>query len=147
MISMKVFITLLLSSLFFVGCTINQKKRFEKVQVGMDKDEVLRLLASPQITQRWHGMDRWTYIIYDDDVRLDKEVHFSEGKAVYAGDAYKPPLSAEQRDQKNEEANAEAEKLAKAQREENRKAYRQYEDSVIGTEAKPAYVPEFKPVQ
>lgn len=145
---MKVFIsTLLLSSLFFVGCTINQKKRFERVQVGMDKDEVLGLLASPQITQRWHGMDRWTYIIYEDDVRLDKEIHFSEGKAVYVGDAYKAPLSAEQRDQKNEEANAEADKLATAQREENRKAYRQYEDSLTGTEAKPAYVPEFKPVQ
>lgn len=144
---MKVLITLLLSSLILIACTINQKKRFDRVQIGMDKDEVLSLMASPQITQRWHGMDRWTYIIYEDDVRLDKEVHFTEGKATYVGDAYKPPLSAEQRDQKNEESNAEVEKLAKTQKEENRKSYRQYEDSFQGTENKPVYVPEYKPVQ
>lgn len=147
MTSMKVFITLFLSSFLFVSCTINQKKRFEQVQVGMDKDDVLRLLASPQITQRWHGMDRWTYIIYDDEIRLDKEVHFAEGKAVYVGEAYKPALSAEQRDQKNEELNAELDKIAKAQKEENLKSYNQYEDSIRGTDTKPAYVPEYKPVQ
>lgn len=129
------------------ACTINQKKRFDEVKVGMEKTDVLNLMASPQISRRWHGMDRWTYIFWEDDTRYEKEVHFQDGKAAYVGETYKPALSAEERDKKIDEENAEADKLAQTQREEARKKYLQYEDDIQGTDKTQRYVPEFKPVQ
>lgn len=144
----SVFFFIILSALFICGaCTISQKNRFEDVKVGMEKTDVLLLLDSPQISRRWHGMDRWTYIFWEDNVRYEKEVHFQDGKAAYVGETYKPELSAEERDKKNEQENLEVEKLAQSRKEEARKSYIQYQEETQGTDQKIRYVPEFKPVQ
>lgn len=144
--SMKKLVLLCLSVMFLSGCTISQKKQFEKVQVGMDKDQVLTLLDSPQRTQRWHGMDRWTYIFYEQDFRFEKEIHFDEGNAKYVGDVYKPEISADEQDKKNEAANLEVEALLQARKDDNSTAYPRYEERTHGTDGV-RYVPQFGPVQ
>lgn len=146
---MRSFIGLLLYSLYgllLVGCATNMQKQFERVQVGMEKTEVLSLMESPQRTQRWHGLDRWTYIFYNDGNRFEKEVHFSDGKATYVGEVFQPPVTASEQDLKNEEANQQVEALAQTKREEARKAFPDYEQQSKGTDTI-RYVPQFKPVE
>lgn len=143
---MRNLVLLFIMMLLLTGCTISQKKQFEKVEVGMEKDQVLGLLDSPQRTQRWHGLDRWTYIFYDENHRLEKEVHFNEGKASYVGDTYAPPISANDQDKTNETTNQELETLAQTHKEDFRKAYRGYEDQVHGRDTI-RYVPQYEPVQ
>lgn len=122
------------------------REQFERVQVGMEKDDVLGLMDSPQRTQRWHGMDRWTYIFYTDGTRYEKEVHFADGKAKYVGEVFVPAVSAEEQDRINEESNRQVEALAQSRREENNRAYPQYESESKGTDTI-RYVPQFRPVQ
>ena len=88
------FLSLFFSLLSLSGCAYSQKKQFDQVQVGMEKNTVLSIMDSPQRTQRWHGMDRWTYIFYESDQRIEKEVHFEEGKANYVGDVCQAKVSA-----------------------------------------------------
>jgi outer membrane protein assembly factor BamE len=141
-------ILIVLVGLFMtVGCATNQKDQFAKVQIGMEKNDVLGLLDSPQRTQRWHGMDRWTYIFYDADNRIEKEIHFLEGKANYAGDVFKPEISAEKQDEINEASNREVEAQMQARHIEIRKAFQEYEDHNKGVDNTIRYVPQFAPVQ
>lgn len=144
--SMRNHFYLLSIMLFLMGCTLSPKKQFEQVRVGMEKDQVLGIMDSPQRTQRWHGMDRWTYIFYEDDSRFEKEVHFQNGYANYVGDVFKPEVSADEQDLRNDDANKEVEAMAQAHREEVKKAFPAYEDKVRGTNEY-LYVPQFTPVQ
>jgi outer membrane protein assembly factor BamE len=119
---------------------------FKRIHPGMEKDDVLTTMGSPQRTERFHGKDRWTYIFYEDRIRYEKEVHFFEGNAVYVGDPWKPEVSAAAADAKNEAENkAIADEVAKRYQ-DNPKAYSNYEKEVRGMD-KVRYVPDFKPVQ
>lgn len=139
---------LLFCPLLFIGCATNMKDQFDQVKVGMEKNDVLGLMDSPQRTQRWKGMDRWTYIFYDKDMRIEKEVHFAEGKAAYVGEVYKPAVSAEQQDAINEASNAEIEAKYQALREENKKNFGNMNGPEGGgADDSPRYVPQFEPVQ
>lgn len=143
---MKFSLLFLLSCLFLSGCAYSQKKQFDKVQVGMEKNDVLELMDSPQRTQRWHGMDRWTYIFYENDQRQEKEVHFSDGKANYVGEVFQPKVSASEQDQMNENSNQEVEALVQARKNDSANFYQNYESQVQGTDGI-RYVPQFEPVQ
>lgn len=143
---MKNFLFISFSVLLLAGCATNPKDQFDQLKVGMEKNDVLMIMDSPQRTQRWHGMDRWTYIFYDKDQRIEKEVHFQEGKANYVGETYKPEVSAEEQDTRNEAADRELETLAQTRREENRRSFLNYEQRAR-TEDTIRYVPQFTPVQ
>ena len=144
---MRNLVLALISIFLFAGCSLSQKKQFEHVQVGMDKGEVLGLLESPQRTQRWHGMDRWTYIFYDENQRQEKEVHFQEGRANYVGDVYVPAVSADQQDKLNEASNREMESQLQARKEEFKRNYHNYEEQTPTGRDSIRYVPQFQPVQ
>jgi outer membrane protein assembly factor BamE len=135
--------------LFFLsmsGCASKMGDHFDQVKVGMEKHDVLMLMDSPQRTQRWQGKDRWTYIFYEDNSRIEKEVHFKEGIANYVGDTYKPPVTAEEQDAINEKANRDLEAREVNRQAELRSAYSDYE---IRSKAQDGirYVPQFKPVE
>jgi outer membrane protein assembly factor BamE len=125
---------------------VNPQKRFNKIQVGMEKDQVLDIMESPQYTERVHDTDRWTYIYYSDDQRMEKEVQFSDGKAIYAGDHQKPAVSAEEQDKLNDESNKALDQQIAAKRQENQNNYQKYEDDAVGSK-EIRYVPQFAPVQ
>jgi outer membrane protein assembly factor BamE len=103
-------------------------------------------MDSPQRTERWHGQDRWTYIFYDKDTRLEKEVHFQEGVANYVGEIYKPEISAEEQGAHNEAANKEVEAYIQTHQQEIRTNFQSYEQHVHGQDTI-RYVPQFTPVQ
>jgi outer membrane protein assembly factor BamE len=119
---------------------------YRKLHPGMEKNDVLEVMGSPQRTQRLHGKDRWTYVFYDNQFRHEKEVQFFEGNAVYVGDPWEPEISAAQTDTKNETSNKALEEESLRKFEENPKAYSNYESEVRGAD-KVRIVPRFKPVQ
>lgn len=87
------------------ACQSKPIRQFEELKPGMEKNQVLETMGTPWTVTRLHGKDRWFYIFYDDGVRLEKEVHFLDGKAVYIGDTWKPAedKTAEITDKKNEQ--------------------------------------------
>lgn len=139
-------ISLIGSSLLLSACQTNMLKEYNKLHIGMEKDDVLEAMGSPQRTQRFHGKDRWTYIFYTDRVRYEKEVQFFEGNAIYVGDKWEPEVTAAQTDAKNEAENKAVEEEAVRKYQENPQAYSNYEKEVRGMD-KVRYVPNFKPVQ
>jgi outer membrane protein assembly factor BamE len=142
---MRAPIILLFSTFMFIAC-VSPQKRFNKIQLGMEKDQVLDLMESPQRVERVHDTDRWTYIYYDHDQRVEKEVQFSDGKAVYAGDHPAPAVSAEEQDKLNAESNRALEQKISAERQENQNNYQKYQDDIKGS-GEIRYVPKFTPVQ
>lgn len=129
------------------GCQTNMLKAFNSVKNGMDKDDVLDIMGSPQSSQRFHGKDRWRYNFYADDLRYEKEVHFQEGAAVYVGDKWEPPQeeSAVAVDQRNEINNAKIDAILKEEAEKAKTDFDAYQTKIKG-EDKVRYLPEFKGV-
>ncbi|WP_413289722.1 outer membrane protein assembly factor BamE [Bdellovibrio sp. HCB337] len=138
--------TMVIGSFLLLGCQTNMLKAYQKVTPGMEKDDVLEVMGSPQRTQRFHGKDRWTYVFYEDRVRYEKEVQFFEGNAIYVGEPWQPEVTAAQVDAKNEAENKAIEDDNLKKYQDNPKAYSNYESEVRGTD-KVRYVPTFKPVQ
>lgn len=135
-----------LCSFLLWGCQTLPADDFERLKPGMDKNEVLEIMGNPQRSERWHGMDRWTYIFFDTSKRQEKEVHFSQGKAVYIGGRYVPPVTAAEQDTIFENENRELEKAWAERREQIRNQYQNYENEVRGT-GDVRYVPQFEPIK
>lgn len=129
--------------LIFCGCQSGRLREFSELRQGMFKEDVLDIAGSPNRTQRWHGMDRWTYLYGDE--HTEKEVHFANGRAVYIGDKYQPEISAEEQDRINEASNVALAREAQLRRESNQAAVQQFyrpadEDDEI------RYVPQYVPI-
>ncbi|MCE3010299.1 MAG: outer membrane protein assembly factor BamE [Proteobacteria bacterium] len=132
-------------SALVMGCQMSPSKQFNKVSVGMEKDQVLEIMGSPQQTLRRSGADRWTYVFYNTETQESRQVHFSEGKAIYVGEVYKPEVSAEDQDTMNAQSNAALEAQWQQERIKRAKAPT-YEETVKGTH-EIRYAPSFVPVQ
>jgi outer membrane protein assembly factor BamE len=139
-------LVLISGALFLTACQTNMLKEYQSLHPGMEKDDVLEKMGSPQRSQRFHGKDRWTYVFYENKIRYEKEVQFFEGNAVYVGDPWQPEVSAAQVDAKNETANKAIEEDTVKKYQDNPKAYSNYENEVRGLD-KVRYIPDFKPVQ
>ncbi len=148
MVQIKLFILASLSIVFLSSCQTNMLKQFAKVQNGMDKNDVVELMGSPNTSTRFHGKDRWIYVFYEDKVRYNKEIHFSEGHAVYIGEPWQaqPEKKADVVDKKNEASNLALEAEEKQNKEAAKRAYSDYEKQVR-SEDKVQYMPVFEPVQ
>jgi len=83
--------SLLLATLFLSGCQTNMNKAFESVKTGMDKDQVLEAIGGPRAVTRFHGKDRWFIVYYHNDLRFEKEIHFTNGLATYVGEPFEAP--------------------------------------------------------
>lgn len=91
---------LILSTFFiYFGCSTPQSQALRKVEVGMDKSDVLEIMGNPSRKTREHGLDRWTYEIRpihtEDKLGPEKTyIFFSEGKVSYVGPAENPQPAA-----------------------------------------------------
>lgn len=141
-------IPVLLLSFALSACQTSMLKQYSKVKAGMEKDDILDIMGSPQRTQRFHGKDRWTYVFYDERIRFEKEVHFFENNAIYVGDVWQPEesLSAFAMDKANESRNIEIDAQIVKDLETHRQAYDRYESQVRGTD-KVRYLPRFEPIR
>lgn len=88
-----------------LGCQSEPINDFNKVSLGHDKSDVLEVVGGPSWKDRRNGMDRWTYIIYQDGVRLERQVQFLDGIVTYSGEPIQPFLSAEEQDYLNAQKN------------------------------------------
>jgi outer membrane protein assembly factor BamE len=141
-------IPIVVIGLFTSACQTSMLKQFESIKPGMEKDDVLDLMGSPNQTQRVSGKDRWYYTFYDNRIRFQKEVQFADGAAIYIGEVYQPPAeqTAVAVDTRNESRNKQLDEEMKKEVQENRKAYDAYEAKTKGTD-KVRYVPQFEPIR
>jgi outer membrane protein assembly factor BamE len=137
---------ILVSSFLFSACSsLTKLEQFNTLKPGMEKHDVLEVMGGPDRRQRIHGSDRWTYLIYDQNIRNEKVVEFNEGIATHVGDRVPPAVSAGEQDSLNEAANKVLEKDFQKRREDAREALKKYEDS--NTPGADAAVPTFEPVR
>lgn len=141
-------IPLLLLCLGTTACQTSMLKQFNEISPGMEKDDVLDLMGSPNQAQRFHGKDKWTYVFYDKRIRFEKEIQFFEGNAIYVGEITQPPVeqSAIAVDARNESTNKALNEMMMKETTANRKAYDAYEAQTRG-EDKVRYIPQFEPLQ
>ncbi len=155
-------LALLLFVLILSGCQTSRIRAWSDVKQGQTKTTVLESLGGPDRTIREEGLDRWIYVFYkpgDLDNPEWKELQFVNNKVSYIGDRIKAPLTPEQTDEKNEEANREEEaRLALIQKANDRRLGRvsgpaysplnNNDDQKVNIEAeKRKKAPNFEPVQ
>ena len=87
------------------GCQTSPITEFSRINLGQDKSDVIEFAGGPSWKDRRNGMDRWTYILFQDGIRLERQVLFSEGIVAYVGDPIEPFISAEEQDLINTEKN------------------------------------------
>jgi outer membrane protein assembly factor BamE (lipoprotein component of BamABCDE complex) len=63
------------------ACT-SMPKLLDKLQPGMDKDQVLAAVGSPKRTFRDNGLDHWTYIFHENDQEWRRDVIFENGHVI-----------------------------------------------------------------
>lgn len=145
------FLLLLILSLGFVACQTNMSREFDGLKIGFDKHQVIDKIGSPRHMTRMNGEDRWYYMFYNDELRLQKEVHFKDGVVSYFGDKVKPANDnlPEVIDAKNEKVNFEALTEQEAKKEASKNAYVDYlkYEKKIKKQDKVDYLPDFEPVQ
>lgn len=139
---------LVLFGFALMGCQTSMLKQFGKLKPGMEKDDVLGIMGSPNSTTRSKGKDRWTYVIYDDRIRFEKEVQFFEGNAIYVGEVWEPApeFTAIAMDAANDSKNQAIDAEIARDIEKHRKSYESYESEVRGND-KVRYMPVFEPVR
>lgn len=91
------------------GCQTARHREFDSVRTGMAKDQALAAVGGPTRTIHRNGVDRWTYFLWapEGGSQQVREIHFSEGIAVYVGAPLLPRVSADEQDQINAGALAE----------------------------------------
>lgn len=72
-------ITFMLS---LISCASTVPKALDRLQVGMDKDDVLRLAGNPKRTFRSQGQDHWIYTYYIDDQEWRRDVVFESQRVI-----------------------------------------------------------------
>jgi len=93
--------------LTLASCQTPRHKEFDRVRLGMLKTDVIDVAGGPTRSQRWQGRDRWIYQYEPGpSQQLTREVHFVDGKVIYAGPPIAPAVSAEEQDRINEQASA-----------------------------------------
>lgn len=94
---------LYLALLVALGCASPRYSSFEQVRTGMEKDQVIELMGSPNSHRRVRDEDRWGYVFYKDDLREEKAIHFVKGRVVYIGEPIRPsPEVAAEIDRRNQ---------------------------------------------
>ncbi|WII72093.1 outer membrane protein assembly factor BamE [Bdellovibrio sp. 22V] len=141
-------IPVVIISLLTTACQTSMLKQFSKIEPGMEKDDVLRLMGSPKQTQRFHGKDRWSYVFYDNRIKFEKEVQFFEGNAIYVGDKWQPEKdkTAAAIDGINDQKNQQIDEQIAKDVEAHRRSYEAYEKEAKG-EDKVRYVPDFEAIR
>jgi outer membrane protein assembly factor BamE len=129
-----------------LGCQTNELNAYKKLKPGMDKGDVLAIMGSPRRSERFHGEDKWTYQFYSDEIKLEKEVRFSDGTATYIGDPPIPAVSAAEQDRLNELENQKIEETYAKNRADAREKSSEYFDD-NSPKKQIQYVPQFVPLR
>lgn len=89
-----------------VACSTKKMRQIEKVQIGMDRDDVLDIMGSPSRVDRSRQPHIWRYNIIEGSKLIVKEIHFQGHSVHYVGQPLKrvklkieaPLLSKEEKD-------------------------------------------------
>jgi hypothetical protein len=102
----KRILALILLLIDLTACQTSRLRSFESIKLGEEKDIILEKMGSgPTYRERIEGQDRWTYIIYESDIRHEKVIYFLDGIVTYHGFPIPPIISAEEQDEINSAKN------------------------------------------
>lgn len=76
---MKLKVALLLVAVAVWSCALTPYEGSQKLKVGLDKDEVLELMGSPNTSDRKNGLDEWVYVFYHEKKEYRKLLVFENG--------------------------------------------------------------------
>ncbi len=113
-VSVFIWITALVTS-----CATKPHQALERLEVGMDKSQVVELLGAPQRSHRQRGHDLWVYEYLQDGQPLVTRVTFSQGRVANIQTLRQADLEAQRRlrqSQSLEEFEKEAQKLSPEER-------------------------------
>jgi hypothetical protein len=144
--TLRAWFVFLIVMLTLNGCVTPAKTDFEKIKPGLYKFDVIDIMGVPDATYRRDGNDRWIFRYFENNQSVTKEVHFTESKVIYSGDPVKPEVSADEQDQRNEQANAELEKQYAQKHAEIRDHQMESPGSAAATDSN-ASVPQFTPIE
>jgi outer membrane protein assembly factor BamE len=140
-----------LAILITSACQTSVVKQFESIKPGMEKNDVIGLMGSPNQTLRVHGKDRWYYNFYEDKIRFEKEVQFINGITVYVGEVSQSPVveSANAQDARNIESDRQQSEIQITKQSEQARTRGDYENynAKIKGEDKVHYLPNFVPIR
>lgn len=71
--------------LLITGCASLSLKKFEQLELGISKSDVLEKLGSPFQSQHRDEVDYWMYRFYQDGSWVTREVQFKKGQVIYIG--------------------------------------------------------------
>lgn len=103
-----------IGAFFLSGCQSTPIAEFSRINLGQDKSDVIEFAGGPSWKDRRNGMDRWTYILFQDGIRLERQVLFADGIVAYVGDPIEPFISAEEQDSINEDKNKVLDRMEKS---------------------------------
>ncbi len=79
------FVVFLLCLSSLVACTTPMVERFDKVELGMDKTDVIDEVGSPNRSLRSNDQDIWIYTFHTPDTIEQREVCFKDNVVSYVG--------------------------------------------------------------
>lgn len=139
-------ICLALTYFWLAGCASTPlSQEFERVQPGMEKDAVLEIMGAPKVYRRVKTKDIYTYVFYENGVRIEKEIQFEGGRVVYAGNLSEPKESAEAADERIRKENEQAEAEYQRKKEERKKLPQTLEKELKGR-PEDAKMPEYREI-
>lgn len=110
----RILLIYIIGTLFLSGCQSTPIAEFSRINLGQDKSDVIEFAGGPSWKDRRNGMDRWTYILFQDGIQLERQVLFTDGIVAYVGDPIEPFMSAEEQDSLNEEKNRVLDRMEKS---------------------------------
>lgn len=80
--SLRLFIFIALGFLL-LSCASPSHRAVERINIGMEKSDVLDILGSPTRTERARNGDRWTYESYTKENKYSFNVYFHDGRVSH----------------------------------------------------------------
>lgn len=77
---------LLALSIILISCSTPLKERFSRIELGMDKTDVIDELGSPTRSFRRDSQDIWIYQVPSESDTVSKEISFKNGFVNYVGE-------------------------------------------------------------
>ena len=77
---------------FLISCATSLSQRFDKINLGMDKTELLDRLGSPNYSEFKNGQNEWVYIYYVDNQAYAKRL-IIENQMLTKIQDFKPQLN------------------------------------------------------
>ena len=80
-------VALTLGFTVLLACATSPNKALNRLQVGMDKDDVLGAVGNPKRTFRSDDQDHWLFVYFEEGKEMRRQLDFKSGRLIVIGPA------------------------------------------------------------